>query len=162
MNVQSAAVVHPALLNLGLAAKTTPLTQVITQELRGQTIRTLVVGSGDVHSLDFGDGSFDFIYSYQKLEDLSRVRRALNEMRRVLRRGGSFCIGLPTNRGFTLAELRSELIAVFGEAKDVTQPYYTEMHGRLPKLQRFLNASGLSSLFSRPAWFMGKQSARYA
>jgi SAM-dependent methyltransferase len=50
---------------------------------------------GDATALDFPDGAFDFVYSYHALEHIPDFRRALSEMRRVLTKGGSYCIGTP-------------------------------------------------------------------
>jgi SAM-dependent methyltransferase len=43
---------------------------------------------GDVHDLDFGDGSFDVVHAHQVLQHLPDPTAALHEMRRVCRPGG--------------------------------------------------------------------------
>lgn len=50
---------------------------------------------GDATALDFGDQSFDIVYSYHALEHIPDYDAALGEMRRVLREGGLWCIGTP-------------------------------------------------------------------
>jgi SAM-dependent methyltransferase len=49
----------------------------------------------DAQALQFADASFDHVYSFHALEHIPDYRRALAEMSRVLRPGGSFCIGTP-------------------------------------------------------------------
>jgi ubiquinone/menaquinone biosynthesis C-methylase UbiE len=51
--------------------------------------------TGDAMNLAFGDESFDFVFSYHALEHIENPRKALAEMRRVLRAGGGFWIGTP-------------------------------------------------------------------
>lgn len=62
---------------------------------------------GDAQSLEFPDESFDFVYSYHALEHIPDYHRALQEMRRVLKRGGWFCVGTP-NRERLLGYIGSE------------------------------------------------------
>ncbi len=50
---------------------------------------------GDATSLDFPDASFDIVYSYHALEHIPEYHKALDEMHRVLRGGGVWCIGTP-------------------------------------------------------------------
>jgi SAM-dependent methyltransferase len=57
--------------------------------------------------LDFGDQTFDFVYSYHALEHIPDFRRALAEIRRVLSPGGGYCIGTP-NRHRLVSYLGSE------------------------------------------------------
>jgi SAM-dependent methyltransferase len=65
---------------------------------------------GDARDLQFGAGSFDLVYSYHVLEHVPDYERALAEMRRVLAKGGRFCIGTPN---------RSRLVGYLG-SKDAT------------------------------------------
>ncbi|HEX6279790.1 MAG TPA: class I SAM-dependent methyltransferase [Pyrinomonadaceae bacterium] len=51
--------------------------------------------TGDAMNLEFESGSFDLVFSYHALEHIEDPIRALKEMRRVLREGGSFWIGTP-------------------------------------------------------------------
>lgn len=50
---------------------------------------------GDAQALDFADASFDVVFSYHALEHIPDPHRALQEMARVLRPGGVFCVGTP-------------------------------------------------------------------
>jgi SAM-dependent methyltransferase len=111
----------------------------------------------DLASLRFGDGVFDFVYSHQNFQTLGSLRASLNEMRRVLSPGGGFCFKLPARRGFTSQDLRSELIASFGEASDVTEPYYTERHNDLSRLARAWWSSGVGSALIPSRYFVGRR-----
>jgi ubiquinone/menaquinone biosynthesis C-methylase UbiE len=52
----------------------------------------------DARHLRFEDASFDLVYSFHALEHIEDPGRALVEMARVLRHGGTFCIGTPNKR----------------------------------------------------------------
>jgi SAM-dependent methyltransferase len=60
----------------------------------------------DAEALEFEDASFDLIYSFHALEHIRNFRQALLEMSRVLRPGGTFCIGTP-NKARLLGYLNS-------------------------------------------------------
>lgn len=62
---------------------------------------------GDAMQLEFGDASFDFVYSYHALEHIPDPRRALDEMKRVLTPGGAFWVGTP-NRSRWIGYLGSK------------------------------------------------------
>ena len=113
--------------------------------------------AGDPSSLRFGDGAFDFVYSHQDFEHVASLRSALGEMRRVLARGGGFCLKLPSRRGFTVHELRSELIAAFGEAFDVTQHYYAQKRDGFSRIANAWWGSGLVSSLVPSRYFMGRR-----
>src|SRR5437868_3119095 len=49
----------------------------------------------DAQALAFEDESCDLVYSFHALEHIPDFRKALREMSRVLRSGGTFCIGTP-------------------------------------------------------------------
>jgi len=49
----------------------------------------------DGQALEFEDRSFDVIYSFHALEHMSDPHKALSEMRRVLRSGGTYLVGTP-------------------------------------------------------------------
>lgn len=51
--------------------------------------------TGDATALDFGDCSFDFIFSYHALEHISDPEKALKEMHRVMTSDAGFWIGTP-------------------------------------------------------------------
>jgi ubiquinone/menaquinone biosynthesis C-methylase UbiE len=50
---------------------------------------------GDATGLAFPDGSFDIVYSFHALEHIPDYHKALDEVHRVLRGGGVWCIGTP-------------------------------------------------------------------
>ena len=50
---------------------------------------------GDAQAMDFADGSFDVVFSYHALEHIPDPVKALQEMHRVLRPGGLYCVGTP-------------------------------------------------------------------
>ncbi|KAH8821253.1 S-adenosyl-L-methionine-dependent methyltransferase [Xylogone sp. PMI_703] len=47
---------------------------------------------GDIHKLDFADGSFDLVHAHQVLQHVADPVQALREMRRVTRKGGHVCV----------------------------------------------------------------------
>ncbi len=53
-----------------------------------QAIANVEFVCGDVYALDFADESFDVVYANQLLQHLTEPVRAIQEMRRVLKRGG--------------------------------------------------------------------------
>jgi ubiquinone/menaquinone biosynthesis C-methylase UbiE len=57
-----------------------------TADERGLTNINFVVG--DVHALDYPDGTFDVVHAHQVLQHLGDPIRALREMRRVTKPGG--------------------------------------------------------------------------
>jgi SAM-dependent methyltransferase len=52
----------------------------------------------DARALPFPDGSFDVVYCYHALEHIPEPVRAVREIARVLRSGGSYFIGTPNRR----------------------------------------------------------------
>ncbi len=65
---------------------------------------------GDAMAMSFENDSFDFVYSYHALEHIPDPEKALNEIKRVLKPGGSYWIGTPN---------RSRLIGYLG-SKDAS------------------------------------------
>ena len=53
---------------------------------------------GDAENLEFEDESFDFVYSFHAIEHFAHYKRALSELKRVLRPGGGCIIGTPNKR----------------------------------------------------------------
>jgi SAM-dependent methyltransferase len=66
----------------------------------------------DACALDFDDGSFDLVYSFHALEHIPNFCQALTEMSRVLRLGGTFCVGTPN---------RSRLVGYIGSSASTSQ-----------------------------------------
>lgn len=71
---------------------------------------TATLQVADATAMPFSDGEFDFVYSYHALEHIPDYKKALGEMRRVLKPGGGWCIGTPN---------RSRLVGYLG-SKDAT------------------------------------------
>lgn len=61
----------------------------------------------DARELKFPDGAFDFVFSFHALEHIPHPEKALAEMARVLRSGGTYLIGTPN---------KSRLIGYVGSA----------------------------------------------
>jgi ubiquinone/menaquinone biosynthesis C-methylase UbiE len=55
---------------------------------QGRGLDTVDFRTGDVHALDFADGSFDVVHAHQVLQHVADPVLALREMRRVCRPGG--------------------------------------------------------------------------
>jgi SAM-dependent methyltransferase len=92
-----------AVLSAALHAETTGVD--IVEDFDPGAAARVTLRRGDATRLQFADGSFDCIYSFHALEHIPDYRKALQEMRRVLIPGGSFCIGTPN---------RLRLVAYFG------------------------------------------------
>jgi SAM-dependent methyltransferase len=146
---------HAAQLALSLDADVTGIDRHARFDRAAEAYATL--RACDLKALSFGDGVFDFVYSHQNFGHVSSLRASLCEMRRVLARGGGFCLKLPARRGFTSPELRSELIAAFGEAMEITQPYYTERYADSPRPVRAWWNSGWGSSLVPSRYFVGRR-----
>src|SRR5580700_981674 len=46
-------------------------------------------------NMEFEDSSFSFVYSFHALEHIPDYKKAISEIRRVLKPGGGYCIGTP-------------------------------------------------------------------
>ena len=66
----------------------------------------------DARKLPFPDHSFDVVYTYHALEHIPQPVRAIREIARVLRDGGSYFIGTPN---------RSRVIGYLGSKTDTTK-----------------------------------------
>jgi SAM-dependent methyltransferase len=66
----------------------------------------------DAQALEFADSSFDLVYSFHALEHIASPGKALEEMRRVLVRGGAFLIGTPN---------KSRLIGYMGSPAPISE-----------------------------------------
>jgi SAM-dependent methyltransferase len=67
--------------------------------------------AGSVYELPYADGEFDLAVSFSVFEHLHRYERAFEEVRRVLRPGGTFLLGMPAvnlmmEAGFALIGFR--------------------------------------------------------
>lgn len=59
--------------------------------------------------------------------------------------------------GFTSDELRRELQDVFGNAEEITLPYYLRVYRKHVRLCRLLNASGLGQMLFPCVYFLGRK-----
>jgi SAM-dependent methyltransferase len=66
----------------------------------------------DARELDFPDASFDLVFSFHALEHIPQPERALAEMARVLRPGGTFLVGTPN---------KSRLLGYIGSARTLAE-----------------------------------------
>lgn len=93
---------------------------ILSRELEGRAVgidlkaefdpaaaRAVDLRRGDATCLEFQDEEFDFVYSYHVLEHIPEYMKALAEMHRVLRKGGTYLIGTPN---------RSRLVGYLGSA----------------------------------------------
>lgn len=100
--------IEAAVLGLLLKAQVTGIDVATSFDERAAQIANLRYG--DATNMDFDDESFDFVFSFHALEHIPDYRKALSEMRRVLRPGGGWLIGTPN---------RDRLIGYLG-SKDAT------------------------------------------
>lgn len=100
--------IEAAVLGLLLKAQVTGIDVATNFDERAARIANLQYG--DATNMDFDDESFDFVFSFHALEHIPDYRKALSEMRRVLRPGGGWLIGTPN---------RDRLIGYLG-SKDAT------------------------------------------
>lgn len=77
----------------------------------GETLHAAVA---DIRELPFGDASFDAIYSMGTIEHFRDSERALAEMVRVLRPGGSAIVGVPNRHDPFLRPLLSAVLQALG------------------------------------------------
>lgn len=66
----------------------------IKESLERDKIKVNLI-NGDLLSLPYKDGSFDCIVSVSVLEHIRDLERVVNEIRRVLKKGGKFICGFP-------------------------------------------------------------------
>jgi ubiquinone/menaquinone biosynthesis C-methylase UbiE len=59
--------------------------------------------------------------------------------------------------GFTSGELRQELQNVFGNAEEITLPYYLRVYRNHVRLCRFLSSSGLGQMLFPCVYFLGRK-----
>ena len=103
--------------------------------------QAVVLEVGDAMALRFKDRTFDLVYSYHSLEHISDPRRALLEMKRVLRDDGSYWIGTPN---------RHRLIGYIGsKSASISQKIHWNLIDWRQRLRgRFRNEFGAHAGFS--------------
>lgn len=67
----------------------------LKDEFRDEASQIADLRIGDAMNLEFDDASFDFVFSYHALEHIETPKKALGEIKRVLKTGGGFWIGTP-------------------------------------------------------------------
>jgi SAM-dependent methyltransferase len=80
-------------------------------EVASRGLTTVDFAIGDVHALEFADGSFDVVHAHQVLQHVGDPVTALREMRRVCRRGGIIAVRDSDYAGFTWFPQLPELAA---------------------------------------------------
>ena len=58
-------------------------------------METVDLQVGDAENLAFEDASFDFVYSFHAIEHFAHYKKALQELKRVLKPGGGCFVGTP-------------------------------------------------------------------
>jgi len=94
-----------------------------------EAARFAALQRGDACNLEFEDNRFDLVYSYHALEHIPDYRRALHEMRRVLRVGGWYCVGTP-NRSRLIGYLGSSGVSVATKLRWNLQDWRARLSGR--------------------------------
>jgi len=95
----------------------------------------------DARALSFADGTFDLVYSFHALEHIPEPWRALSEMKRVLRPGGTYCIGTPN---------RARAVGYLGTNVAWRTKLYTNLVDWCARLRgRFRNEYGAHAGFTR-------------
>ena len=78
-------------------------------EIERRGLTTVDFAVGDVHALDFADGTFDVVHAHQVLQHVGDPVGALREMRRVARPGGIVAVRDSDSAPFTWFPARPEL-----------------------------------------------------
>ena len=107
-------------------------------QFNATTVRLLEM---DASRMDFGDRSFDLLYSFHVIEHLSDLDATLNEMLRVLQPSGVFCIGTPN---------KSRLLGYVGVDTSLTQKLLGNVKDWQMRLsRRWENSLGAHAGFKR-------------
>lgn len=97
----------------------------------------------DATALEFADDSFDLVFSFHVLEHIPEYRKALQEMKRVLKPGGIYLIGVP-NKSALLQYLGS------GDITDWRTKIVSNLRNwKMRALGRWENRYGAHAGFSR-------------
>jgi SAM-dependent methyltransferase len=94
---------------------------------------------GDVRDLPFRSGSFDAIYSMGTIEHFDETERAVAEIARVLKSGGTAIIGVPNRRDPFLRPLLSAALQMVGSYGYGFEKSYTRRD-----LREMLERAGLT------------------
>jgi len=91
--------------------------------LKPGTMRPDGIRHEDLTQLSFSDGTFDLVASFDVLEHIPDFRKALAEMRRVLKPGGHLVLSAPMSLGVHDHHVRARLLPN-GEAEHLAPPEY--------------------------------------
>jgi SAM-dependent methyltransferase len=95
----------------------------------------------DICKTDFESASFDFLYSFHALEHIPDLDTALDEMRRLLKPGGIFCIGTPN---------KARIVGSVGTREPLNVKILSNLHDWKMRLtNRWDNALGAHAGFTR-------------
>jgi ubiquinone/menaquinone biosynthesis C-methylase UbiE len=130
--------VEAAVLATKFGARVTGIDIVERFDPEAATVVTLQ--HGDATSLTFADEAFDVVYSYHALEHIPDYRRALSEMRRLLKPWGCYCVGTPN---------RARIVGYIGGGSTMTEKIRWNMADRCARLQgKFRNEYGAHAGFT--------------
>ncbi len=110
---------------------------------------------GDLTNLKFKDNSFDFVLCSDVLEHIPNDKKALKELARVLKKGGSLILTFPY-----LSEHSQEVMKKFGHARP---GYNEEIMGKLAKENnlKIEKMTGYTYFFGKIAWYINEKTFRF-
>lgn len=102
--------------------------------------------TGDARRLDFDDGTFDVVVSFETIEHVEDHEKIVREIKRVLRKEGTFIVSTPNKRydcknpyhlvRFSPEDFRRVLLSEFGTVEMYGQHL---LEGRMERLMAILN-----------------------
>jgi SAM-dependent methyltransferase len=96
-----------------------------------------------------------FAYAGSRASLWEKLRWNMIDWKARLR--GRFRNECGAHAGFSSSELQRELQGVFGNAEEITLPYYLRVYRRHARLCRLLDASGLGRLLFPCVYFLGRK-----
>jgi SAM-dependent methyltransferase len=106
---------------------------------RSETPHPLRLLRADIRDLPFADGAFDAVYTMGTIEHIDEYVRAIDEVRRVLKPGGSAIIGVPHKWNLFLRPLLVWVLDRFGK-----YAYAPEKSFSASELRRDIESTGLT------------------
>lgn len=120
------------------------------------------ITQGDAHSLDYGDNTFDTVVCLEVLEHLHDYRKALDEIRRVLKPGGKLIASIPYVKNGAPSkvnphhlyepgevEFTAELTRRFGDVHLLYQRYTETVFETWARKLRMRRLMGLDSQYAK-------------
>jgi len=108
---------------------------------------TATIGLGDAEALTFADNSFDIIFMTEVLEHMLDYGKALSEVHRVLKPGGTFIVSVP-NRDWASYDFYDKIRNHSMQPVDDHYFRYAEISGLLREHSlRIVKYRGLDNLF---------------